>query len=194
MILPDEALQRFDELYRQALDCGLPEPTAMTLATADASGRPSARTVLLKAHDARGFVFYTNTHSRKSAQLAANPRAALCFFWQPLMVQVHVEGNTVPVTAAEADAYWLTRPRGRQIGGWASQQSERLDRRATLEARYHAYESEYAGRDVPRPPHWSGYRLEPSRIEFWTSGDDRLHDRLCFIHENGDWTRTLLNP
>src|SRR5690606_12830048 len=140
MDLYQEALDRLQSLLRQAADTGLAEPTAMTLATVDAGGRPTARTVLLKAIDARGLVFYTNTLSRKGRALAANPRAALCFFWQPLLAQVLVEGSAEPVAAAEADAYWATRPRASQLGAWASLQSEPLRSRQELEQRYADYE------------------------------------------------------
>ena len=194
MDLYSEALQRFDELFHRAATVGLAEPTAMTVATADGHGLPSARTILLKAYDVRGFVFFTNQLSRKGRQLAENPRAALCFFWQPLMEQVQIEGSVTEVTPEEADAYWLTRPRESQIGAWASAQSRPLDGRATLESRFAQYAQRFAETAVPRPPHWSGYRVEPRRIEFWKSGAHRLHERVCYEQVGEGWTVTLLNP
>jgi pyridoxamine 5'-phosphate oxidase len=194
MNLYDEALREFKALLAGAAQTELAEPTAMTLATADAEGRPSARTVLLKGVDDRGFVFYTNTLSRKGEQLAANARAALCFFWEPLKKQVAVEGVVERVTDEEADAYWATRPRDSQVGAWASQQSQPLESRERLLSRAATLAERYAGRDVPRPPHWSGYRVLPERIEFWTAGDARLHHRVCYERRDGRWTRKLLNP
>jgi pyridoxamine 5'-phosphate oxidase len=189
-----EALDRFRRLFEAAHHCGLVEPTAATLATATPEGRPSARTVLLKGFDEDGFVFYTNTSSRKGRELKANPHAALCFYWQPLKEQVHVEGRVTPVSPAEADAYWRTRPRESQIGAWASRQSEPLESRAALLARAVEIRNEYAAEEVPRPPHWSGYRLAPERIEFWTAGEFRLHQRELYERDGDQWTMRLLNP
>ncbi len=189
-----EAMQRFEQLMARAGQTDLPEPTAMTLATADAAGRPSARTVLLKGVDERGFVFYTNTLSRKGEQLAHNATAALCFYWQPLKEQVEVEGTVESVSAQEADEYWATRPRESQIGAWASVQSEPLDGREVLLARVEEVKARYAGLAVPRPSHWSGYRVIPERVEFWTAGEFRLHHRTCYYKHAGQWTVTLLNP
>lgn len=194
MNLYAEALREFRALLAGAARTELAEPTAMTLATADAEGRPSARTVLLKGVDDRGFVFYTNTLSRKGEQLAENARAALCFFWEPLKKQVAVEGVVERVTDEEADAYWATRPRDSQVGAWASQQSQPLESRELLLSRAATLAERYAGTDVPRPPHWSGYRVLPERIEFWTAGDARLHHRICYERRGGRWTRNLLNP
>ena len=194
MDLYQKALARFLALFERAQQTDLPEPTAMTVATADAHGRPAARTILLKGVDERGFVFYTNCRSRKGHELAANPFAALCFFWQPLMEQVHVEGPVEPVPDHEADAYWATRDRPSQIGGWASHQSEVLLNRQTLEARVAEYEQKFQGKTVPRPPHWSGYRVIPERIEFWKAMPFRLHERVLFAKVDGAWSETLLNP
>ncbi|MGD8429267.1 MAG: pyridoxamine 5'-phosphate oxidase [Ectothiorhodospiraceae bacterium] len=194
MQLLNEAIQRFNEVFDRARKAEVNEPSAMTLATASADGRPSARIVLLKGVDASGFVFYTNTLSRKGRQLAENPRAALCFYWQPLWEQVLVEGTVKPVSDAEADAYWRTRPRLSQIGAWASRQSEPLPNRTELEERVNSLELEYEGVDVPRPPHWSGYRLAPDMIEFWCGRSGRLHDRDRYWLENGEWRHSLLNP
>ena len=191
-----QALETFDGLLKEATAAGDPEPTAMTVATADADGRPSARTVLLKAFDARGFVFYTNFDSRKGGQLAENPQAALLFLWKALreQVQVKIEGAVEPVTAAEADAYFASRPRPSQIGAWASLQSQTLDARETFEARITAFEAKFAGVDVPRPPHWSGFRVVPERIEFWYGARFRLHERHHYQRVDGQWTLRMLYP
>jgi pyridoxamine 5'-phosphate oxidase len=179
----------------QAIDRTLlPEPTAMTLATVGADGQPSARLVLLKAVDERGFVFYTNLRSRKGRDLAVNPRAALTVHWQPLDVQVRVEGTVEQVSDREADEYFATRERGSQIGAWASDQSETLARDADLDARVAEVERRFAGRDVPRPPHWSGYRVIPARVEFWRNRPSRLHERRLFERDGGEWRERLLFP
>ena len=172
----------------------LAEPTAMTLATVGDDGQPSARLVLLKMVDARGFVFYTNLRSRKGRDLASNPRAALTFHWQPLEVQVRIEGVAEQVDDAEADAYFATRARGSQIGAWASEQSESLGSDHELDARVAEFEKRFAGRDVPRPPHWSGYRVVPERIEFWRNRPSRLHERRLFERVDGAWRERLLVP
>ena len=168
---------------------------AVALATADADGRPSVRMVLLKGHDERGFVFYTNQESRKGAELAANPRAALLFHWKSLRRQVRIEGAIDPVAPEEADAYFASRSRDSQIGAWASDQSRPLESRVAFEARYEKLVAAYEGEDVPRPPHWSGYRLAPERIEFWNDRPHRLHERRLFTRgENGGWAEGLLYP
>ena len=192
----DEALSRFHDLLAQAGAAGEPEPTAMTLATVDADGRPAARTVLLKDADRAGFVFYTNTLSRKGRELAGQPVAALLFLWKhlDLQVQVRVEGVVNPVSGAEADAYFASRPRLSQIGAWASTQSAPLDARATLEARVAETEARYAGLEVPRPPHWSGYRVVPDRFEFWFGRPFRLHDREEYRLQDGEWRVQRLYP
>jgi pyridoxamine 5'-phosphate oxidase len=172
----------------------LPEPTAMTLATVGADGQPSARLVLLKMVDANGFVFYTNLRSRKGRDLAANPRAALTVHWQPLEVQVRIEGIAEQVDDAEADAYFATRARGSQIGAWASDQSETLSSDRDLDARVAELEKRFAGREVPRPPHWSGFRVVPDRIEFWRNRPSRLHERRLYERVNGAWRERLLFP
>lgn len=191
-----EALETFRTLLEQAAAAGDPEPTAMTLATADRNGRPSARTVLLKGFDDNGFVFYTNFESRKGRQLAGNPQAALLFHWKTLRdgVQVKIEGTVEPVSAAEADAYFATRPRDSQIGAWASKQSQTLDSRQTLETRIVEYEQKFAGGAVPRPPHWSGFRVVPELIEFWYGAKFRLHERQRYERVDGVWHRRMLYP
>jgi len=194
MSLYSEAIERFQNLLEQARASGVAEPTAFTLATCSADGVPSARTVLLKEVSERGFVFYTNMQSRKGQQLAENPRAALCFFWQPLMEQVLVQGPVTPVSAAEADAYWATRPRLSQVGAWASQQSQPLSGRSELEQRLAEFEKRFEGMPVPRPPHWSGYRVVPDFIEFWTARPGRLHERLRYSRDDGEWRMSWINP
>ena len=190
-----EALARFEEVFARAGETESSEPTAVILATADGEGRPSARTVLLKGVDERGFVFYTNSRSRKGRDLRENPRAALAFFWQTVFEQVLVEGAVEPVSEAESDAYWATRRRESCLGAWASDQSAPLASREELNARYAEHERRFAGTDVPRPPHWRGYRIVPERIEFWRPGDHRLNDRECYERtEEGGWRRFLLNP
>lgn len=189
-----DPIARFAEIFAQVQKVFLPEPNAMTLATVSADGRPSARVVLLKGFDERGFVFYTNLESRKGRELAANPYAALCFHWMPLEQQVRVEGRIEKVSDAEADAYFATRPRGAQIGAWASKQSRTLATREELEARVKAVEEKFAGRDVPRPPFWSGFRVIPERLEFWQSRQSRLHDRTVYSKQGNKWIIEKLYP
>ena len=189
-----EALARFEDVFARAAETGLREPTAAILATANAAGRPSARTVLLKGVDERGFVFYTNSNSRKGRELRENPWAALVFLWQTVFEQVQVEGLVGSVAEEESDAYWATRRRESCIGAWASDQSAPLDSRDELNARYAEHERRFAGGDVPRPPHWRGYRLAPDRIEFWRPGDHRLNERDCYERTASGWRRFHLNP
>lgn len=191
-----EAIARVRELLEAARAGGEPEPTAMTLASADAGGRISARIVLLKALDERGFVFYTNYASAKGAQLAAHPNAALCILWKTLddVVQVRVEGSVEKVTTQESDAYFASRVRASQIGAWASRQSQTLHNRADLEARVVEFEQRFAGGDVRRPPHWGGYRLLPDMIELWFGQRARLHERLRYERVDGAWSKVMLQP
>jgi pyridoxamine 5'-phosphate oxidase len=172
----------------------MPEPTAFALATVGAGGRPSIRMLLLKHVDEAGFVFYTNLESRKGRELAANPRAAMSFHWAPMERQVRIEGDVSPVSVEEADEYFATRPRGSQIGAWASRQSQPIERAGDLERRVAALEAKFAGTAVPRPPFWSGFRLAPSAIEFWKGKPNRLHERELFVRENGQWRLTRLYP
>lgn len=184
----------FAEWYGEAAKCGLKEPTAVTLATADGQGRPTARMVLLKGHDERGFVFYTNTQSRKGDALRENPFAALCFYWPPLGRQLLVEGAVEPVAEEEADAYFASRDRQARIGAWASAQSRPMEGRFVLEREIARFAAKFAVGEVPRPPHWSGYRLTPDRIEFWREGAFRLHHRRVFIRQGDGWTTMRLFP
>jgi pyridoxamine 5'-phosphate oxidase len=189
-----EAIDRFRNVLEEAKKTELREPTAATLATADAEGYPTARTIILKAFDERGLTFYTNTHSRKGQQIASNPRAAVCFFWQPLMQQVLVEGTVEIIDAAEADAFWVTRPRDSQFAAWASKQSEPLDSPQTLRNQCAEYHEKFKDQQVPRPPNWSGYRVIPERIEFWKTGWYRLHERISYSRSSEGWSKTLLYP
>lgn len=191
-----EAIAAFRELLAEAEAGGDPEPTAMTVATADAQGRPSARTVLLKQVDERGFVFYTNFDSRKGRQLAANPQAALLFLWKTLreQVQAKIEGSVEPVSAAEADAYFASRARESQIGAWASLQSQTLESREVFDARIEEFTAQYEGGPVPRPPHWSGFRVVPEMIELWFGARYRLHERHRYARVDGRWTKRMLFP
>jgi pyridoxamine 5'-phosphate oxidase len=192
-----EALATFDRLFDEAAAVGEPDPTAMTVATATLDARPSARIVLLKAHDARGFVFYTHLDGRKGRELQANPHAALLFHWPRVRggVQVRIEGSVEIVSEAEADAYFASRPRGSQVGAWASKQSEMLDSRETFEQRVARAEAEFDGRDVPRPPRWGGFRVKPETIEFWYGADFRLHERWSYERDRaGEWAKRMLYP
>jgi pyridoxamine 5'-phosphate oxidase len=173
---------------------GEPNAHAMTLATTTPDGRPSARAVLLKGLDQRGFVFYTNLESRKSKELFANPHAALCFLWKSLDRQVRIEGVVEMVGDEEADAYFASRPRDSQIGAWASDQSQPLASRAELERRVDEFLRRFGAGEVPRPPYWSGFRVVPQRVEFWQEQPSRLHDRILFIREGDGWRRERLFP
>jgi pyridoxamine 5'-phosphate oxidase len=166
----------------------------VALATADAEGRPSVRMVLLRGADERGFVFHTNYNSRKAGELAANPHAALCFHWPTLEEQIRVEGRIERLPSSESDAYFATRPRGSQLGAWASEQSMVLPSRESLEEQYRATERRFEGSPVPRPPFWGGFRLVPARIEFWFGRPDRLHDRLSYTREADGWRIERLYP
>ena len=193
-----EPFRRFGELMERAVTGGLPEPTAMSLATVGAGGRPSSRMVLLKGFDDRGFVFYTNLGSRKAREIEQNPFAALCFHWTTMETQVRVEGRVLPVSDDEADAYYASRPLGSRIGAWASIQSTPLASYQALEDRVKEFEDRFAGGgDIPRPPFWSGYRVVPDRIELWFGRPSRLHEREVYTLEPGEaprWRKTLLYP
>jgi len=191
--LTPNPIEIFRELFARASEA-CPEPDAMVLSTVDADGRPSGRFVLLKAVDERGFVFYTNLDSRKARALASHPAASLCFYWAPIGKQVRVEGEAEPVSDAEADAYFATRPRESQIGAWASRQSAAMSGRAELDARLVDAEARFAGGAVRRPPFWSGFRVVPRAIEFWTRDAARLHVREHYERTADGWTRTLLYP
>jgi pyridoxamine 5'-phosphate oxidase len=188
-------IRQFETWFAQALDAKLPEPNAMTLATVDERGRPSARIVLIKGVDERGFTFFTNYESRKGRELAANGAASLLFHWIELERQVRIEGLVVRTSAEESDAYFASRPLGSRIGAWASEQSQVIESRAVLEARERDIIAQY-GDHPPRPPHWGGYRLVPDHIEFWQGRPSRLHDRLVYTREttDGNWRTSRLSP
>jgi pyridoxamine 5'-phosphate oxidase len=194
--LYQEAITTFEALLAEAKASPDPEPTAMTLATVGDGGRVSARVVLLKGVDARGFRFFTNYESAKGDAIATHPAVALCFHWKMLRhgVQVRVEGDASKLGAEESDDYFATRPRGSRIGAWASEQSRPLDARETFERRIEAFEQRFEGGDVPRPEHWGGYLVVPRRIEFWYGAEFRLHERVTYAREGGVWSKGLLYP
>lgn len=188
-----DPIRQFHLWFQQALDAQLPEPNTMTVATVDANGQPSARIVLIKEVDERGFVFYTNYESRKGRNLAVNPKASLLFYWIELERQVRVEGIVEKTSGEQSDAYFHSRPLGSRIGAWASEQSREIASRAQLEAREQSVVERF-GAHPPRPPHWGGYRLAPNSIEFWQGRPSRLHDRLLYTREDGGWRISRLAP
>jgi len=189
-----DSLALFDEWLAEARASEPNDPEAMTLATATSDGRPSARIVLLKGHGSDGFVFYTNQRSRKGAELNTNPQAALLFHWKSLRRQVRIEGPVTIVSCEQADAYFASRSRDSQLGAWASNQSWTLPSRAEFEARYEAMRTKFEDVEVPRPPHWGGYRVTPETIEFWSDRAHRLHERRLFTRTPDGWTEGLLYP
>ncbi|SNT28283.1 pyridoxamine 5'-phosphate oxidase [Sphingopyxis indica] len=189
-----EPFALFDAWYAEARASEPNDSNAMALATATADGRPSVRMVLLKGHGPDGFIFYTNLDSRKGGELAENPQVALLFHWKSLRRQIRIEGPVAPVADGVADAYFATRSRDSQLGAWASDQSRPLDSRATFEARFAEMQARFEGRDVPRPPRWSGWRVTPERIEFWQDRAHRLHERTLFVRDGERWTKGLLYP
>ena len=194
MRLNDEIISEFNRFFKRARECGEQEPTAMILATSDGAGLVTSRTVLLKALDEDGFVFFTNTNSTKGRQLRECPRASATFLWKASGCQVQVVGTVSQVSDEAADAYFSTRDRNSQVGGWASDQSAPLESREALMERVRSLEQTYAGREVPRPPYWTGFTLHPESVEFWTQREFRLHDRFVYKPRDGAWVRQRLNP
>ena len=195
--MSDDPIARFQVLLGEAKAVDpvrLAEPTAFTLATVSEDGQPSARILLLKGVDERGFVFYTNYESRKGRELLGAGKAAMVFHWQPLEVQVRIEGTVEPASPGEADAYFASRPRGSQIGAWASLQSRPIEPPGELDRRVAEFEKKFEGKSVPRPPHWGGFRLVPKVIEFWKNMPSRLHERHRYVKLGGGWSATTLYP
>ncbi|MGK7888770.1 MAG: pyridoxamine 5'-phosphate oxidase [Leptolyngbyaceae cyanobacterium] len=191
----DHPIDQFQQWWQAVLAADVVEPNGMTLATVGEDGRPSARIVLLKGFDQRGFCFFTNYTSRKGQELLHNPQAALVFWWEPLERQVRIEGTVSQMTAAESDEYYNSRPKGSRIGAWASPQSQVIGDRQLLEDNQTRLESEYADTDaIPRPPHWGGFRLAPTQVEFWQGRSSRLHDRICYSKTEAGWDIVRLAP
>ena len=192
--MSDDPIRLFDAWFAEAKASEANDPEAMALATADAQGHPSVRMVLLKGHGPDGFTFYTNLDSRKGAELAADPNAALLFHWKSLRRQVRIEGPVEAVSADEADLYFASRGRDSQLGAWASDQSRPLRDRATFEARFEEMTRRFEGQPIPRPPHWSGFRVVPTRIELWSDRAHRLHERRMFVRTGNSWNESMLYP
>ncbi|MCC6356370.1 MAG: pyridoxamine 5'-phosphate oxidase [Verrucomicrobiae bacterium] len=193
--LNPDPIRQFEKWFGEAMAAGIPEPNAMSLATATATGAPSLRTVLLKSYDEHGFVFYTNYESRKAREIAENPRAALMFPWVALERQVIITGTATKVSAAESLKYFLSRPRGNQLGAWVSHQSHAVSSRQLLLAKLDEMKRKFASGEIPLPPSWGGYRVAPDTIEFWQGGEDRLHDRFLYTRQpDGSWAIDRLAP
>jgi len=189
-----DPIRQFTLWFEEAKAAGAPLPEAFCLSTVSPTGLPEGRMLLLKGVEEAGFVFYTNLNSPKAVSMGKKPKAALTFYWEKLRKQVRVVGSVVPVSESEADAYFHSRPRDSQIGAWASFQSEPLESRQTLEKRFEDFSKRYENREIPRPEHWSGYRLKPDTVEFWVEQPNRLHDRFLYEEKNGTWKITRLNP
>ena len=189
------AYEQFSKWWSEARNSHLHEINAMTLATADKNGTPSARIVLLKGYDARGFVFFTNYNSAKGNELAENPKASLLFFWKELERQVRIDGSVEKISSIESDIYFKSRPVGSQVGAWASPQSTVIENRQVIENNFQKYEQQFEAGNIPRPEHWGGYLVKPSKIEFWQGRSSRLHDRIQYsLQTDGSWKRERLAP
>ncbi|MDY6941605.1 MAG: pyridoxamine 5'-phosphate oxidase [Pseudomonadota bacterium] len=192
---PKDPFILFTQWYAMSQTLGLSEPTAMTVVTVDTAGQPSARVVLLKEYDSRGFVFFTNYNSRKGSDICDNAKCALLFYWGPVARQIRIEGVIEKVDPAESDTYFATRPRNSQLGAWASPQSQPIENRRQLTDQFEELRQKYEGRPIPRPPHWGGYRVVPTVMEFWQGMPDRLHDRLQYdVLASGEWSMKRLAP
>lgn len=192
--LNPDPIAQFRQWFQEAHASGLPEPNAMTLGTADKNGRISCRTVLLKAYDERGFVFFTNYGSRKAQQIAENPRAALLFPWVALARQIEIAGPVEKISPAESLAYFMSRPVGSRLGAWVSEQSQVISSRNVLLAKFEELKTKFANGEIPKPDFWGGYRVVPETIEFWQGGGDRLHDRFLYTQKNRTWSHVRLSP
>jgi pyridoxamine 5'-phosphate oxidase len=192
--LKSDPIAQFRLWFEEARASGIPEPNAMTIGTADRSGRVSCRTVLLKAYDDRGFVFFTNYGSRKAQQIAENPHAALLFPWVALARQIEIAGPVEKISAAESLAYFLSRPIGSRLGAWVSDQSQVISSRSVLLTKYEELKKQFADGEIPKPDFWGGYRVIPETIEFWQGGGDRLHDRFLYTQKNRTWSHVRLSP
>ena len=190
----ENPLNQFNDWFAEAQKLPIKEPNFVTLATANAQGAPAARTVLLKHHDERGFVFYGNLVSRKMQHIKENPQAALLFYWMPLERQIRIEGRVEQISDEEADNYFNSRGRGSKLGAWASRQSETIPTPNSIQERLEKYERQFKDLDVPRPDFWTGMRIIPHRFEFWQAGENRLHDRTCYLLKNNEWTQEKLYP
>lgn len=189
-----EAIQTFREKYARFKDLGVREPDAVSLATVGSDGQPTVRTVLMRVFDERGFVFFTNSRSRKGTQMAQNPHVAMCFYLEKWAEQIHIEGQVEKISDEESDDYWSRRPILSRIGAWASEQSQPLDSRDTLLRRADELEAKFGDQEIPRPDWWFGYRVVPTRIEFWCGQDARLHERIVYQQDDNGWTKGMLNP
>ena len=194
MDLHENPISQFQFWFSEVEESGLKFPEACLLSTIGSDDFPDARMVLMKSFDETGFVFYTNLNSAKGKALKHNPLAALTFYWEPFSWQVRIQGDIAPVSDREADDYFNTRPRGSQLGAWASKQSEPLESREKLEEKFRQYDEKFTGREISRPPHWGGYRVSPHRIEFWIGRDDRLHDRFLYERSGDSWMMKRLYP